>query len=105
MSAEEFQQALQRGDFGAAAKELQDLLDHPDQLSPQEKQAAADHLRDTASRLENAESKNDPGIAEQKEQIEQALRDQGLTPEQIDQVEKLLKDHLDHADHADHAPS
>src|SRR5204862_5579994 len=37
MSAEEFQEALKRGDFGAAGEELQKLLDHSRDLSPSAK--------------------------------------------------------------------
>lgn len=86
MSAQEFSEALTRGDFGEAAKHLQELLD--DQSLPDsQRQQAADHLRDLASHIEKELAQMTPEQLQQmRQQLEQALRDQGVDEQTIQQL-------------------
>lgn len=85
MSAAEFDEALRRGDFGAAARELQELLRDADNLPPAERKAAADHLRDLAQQIQPADEH--PEDAEHPDDhLVDALREMGMNEEAIERL-------------------
>lgn len=96
MSAEQFSQALRRGDFGAAAETLEKVLADPDALTETQRQELADHLRHLREQLDRAAAESlQPAQAAQppsdsandrREQLRQALHDQGLDDERIDKL-------------------
>lgn len=81
MSAEEFDEALQRGDFAAAGEALDDRLRERDQMTAEERQELANHLRQTADQVEEIAAEGDPELEEREAQLEQLLRDHGLDEE------------------------
>ncbi|MCI0677400.1 MAG: hypothetical protein L0Y42_16695 [Phycisphaerales bacterium] len=95
MSAQEFSEALRRGDFGKAAQELDELLQRKPaerDLSEAERLAAAEHLRKLAEQVEQppAEPETDQQPGDPRAQkLAQALGDLGLDEQAIDE---LLRD-------------
>jgi hypothetical protein len=73
--AKEFADALSKGDFNAAQKALQNLMDKVNKgdMTPEEKEALAKALEDMAKQLEQ--------IAQQQKQLEDALKKAGLDPQ------------------------
>jgi hypothetical protein len=86
MSAQEFTQALTRGDFGDAAKELQELL-NDESLPESKREEAANHLRDLASHIEEQLPQLTPeDLQKMQEQLRQALHDQGVDERTIEEM-------------------
>lgn len=84
MSAEEFSEALRRGDFGRAADLLDELMQDKEAMTEQERQAIADHLRALGEQIEEAPLAADPAGDVRRQRLQQALRDQDLTGEEIE---------------------
>ncbi|MEM7230229.1 MAG: hypothetical protein AAF432_15590, partial [Planctomycetota bacterium] len=81
MSAEDFEDALRRGEFGRAAEAFDALRQQQDELTDEEREQLADHLRD---RADDVESQQDFAELEQRERrraLEQTLRDEGIDDE------------------------
>lgn len=78
VSAEEFTEALKRGDLDRAADLLDEMQDQAGQMSDQEREMIAQHLRQLSENLQDAEAFDERLTEERAEQIGQALRDQGL---------------------------
>lgn len=83
MTADEFDEALRRGDFGRAADTLEELLRSRESLSPQEQQELAEHLRTLSEEIERAGEKQRQELNERREQLEQVLRDHGIDDDAI----------------------
>jgi hypothetical protein len=86
LSLQQFTEALKRGEFGEAAKELDDLLKATEDLPPAQRKATADELRRLAEQIEQIQQEQSPDSTELREGLEQALRDQGLEEQSIDQL-------------------
>lgn len=86
MSAEEFDRALRRGDFGIAAEELARQLEAHRQGQQDEADELADHLRSMAEELARAQERDRRELEEQRERLNQQLRDHGLENETIDDL-------------------
>jgi hypothetical protein len=85
MSAEEFSNALRHGDLARAAEELERMLATSDQLPERDREALADALRRTSDQLRESTKPDDPQADERREQMAQALADQGLDEDSIRQ--------------------
>jgi hypothetical protein len=85
MSAEEFSEALKRGDLGDAAELLEQLMQRSESMPATEREALADHLEELARRAEEA-GRRDRNQAAQRDPVEQTLRDQGLDEQTIDDL-------------------
>ena len=86
MSAKEFTDALTRGDFGEAAKQLDEMI-NDESLAETERTRTADHLRDLASHLEKELGHKSPDeLQTLREQLQQALHEQGVDDQTIDQL-------------------
>lgn len=83
MTADEFDEALRRGDFGRAAESLEELLRSRESLTPQEQQELAEHLRTLSEEIERAGEQHQQQLNERREQLEQVLRDHGINDEAI----------------------
>ncbi|HRP63807.1 MAG TPA: hypothetical protein PK400_10975, partial [Phycisphaerales bacterium] len=83
MTADEFDEALRRGDFGRAAESLEELLRNRESLSPQEQQELAEHLRTLSEEIERAGEQHRQELNERREQLGQVLRDHGIDDEAI----------------------
>lgn len=90
MSAEEFTEALKRGDFGSAADSLQQLLQQREQLTPQQRRELAEHLQSLSQQLDQAGQGDQDEIQQRAAVLEQALRDQGLDEQAIEQLLQSL---------------
>ncbi|MDY7109885.1 MAG: hypothetical protein SYC29_14730, partial [Planctomycetota bacterium] len=86
MSAEEFSEALRRGEFGRAADLLDEMMRNRDAMTEEERQAVADHLRTLGQNIEDTARSEDPGLDQRRDGLEDALRDQGLTEDEIDRL-------------------
>lgn len=86
MTAEQFTEALKRGDFGRAADSLEELLERRERMSPDERRELAEHLQELSQLLDDAARREQQDLAERAAQLEQALRDQGLDQETIEQL-------------------
>lgn len=84
--ADEFTKALERGDFDQAAKELDRLLDGKE-LSPEDRQSVADHLRHLAEEARKADAAPRPEAdRERSKALRDSLRDHGLDDAAIDRA-------------------
>jgi len=81
-----FTDALRRGDFAEAAEALDDLTGAAASLTPEDRQAAADHLKDLGRRLDETGAAEPLQSGERQAQIDQALRDFGLDDAAIDEL-------------------
>ncbi|MCH7601567.1 MAG: hypothetical protein IIB54_02260 [Planctomycetes bacterium] len=106
VSAEEFTEALKRGDLDRAADLLDEMQNQAGQMSDQEREMIAQHLRRLSDNLQDAEAFDERLTEERGQQIEQALRDQGLDepairdlienpPEKDDLQRELEKNNID----------
>lgn len=84
MTAEQFAEALQRGDFGDAADQLEQLLNNPDQMTPAEREALARRMRQLADQLAASDTSRDREA--RRELLGDAMRDLGLNEESIEQL-------------------
>lgn len=86
MSAEQFTEALKRGDFGRAADSLEELLERRNELSELQRRELAEHLQDLSQQLDQVSDQRNQELAERAAQLEQALREQGVDEETIQQL-------------------
>ncbi len=78
--------ALRAGDFDEAAGQLDELLEDPGELTEVQRRELAKHLRTLSERLERISDATNGDTTERREQLEQALRDQGLDEPQIERI-------------------
>lgn len=88
--ADKFADALRRGDYEQAQNELQELTKaaQSGKLSDSEKQTAGKQLENIARQLEESAQESEAQQEKAQEQAEQALRNAGLSKDQIDQLKK-----------------
>ena len=100
MTADQFAEALRRGEFGRAADSIDDLLAERDAMAEDDRSRIADELRELGNTVRNvAQSGHDPAIDERVEQLRQALRDHGVDEQTIDELlssESSSDDSLSH---------
>ncbi|MCH6551471.1 MAG: hypothetical protein IH804_05600 [Planctomycetes bacterium] len=82
----ELTSALRSGDFDEAAEQLEELLDDAGELTDGQRRELAQHLRTLSERLERASEAANQDTTERREQLEQALRDQGVEEPQIKRI-------------------
>jgi len=83
LSAEEFTEALRRGDFGEAADLLDELARDAKSMPDEERRAVADHLKALSREIQQADGAADRAENESRRRLEQALGDQGLDEREI----------------------
>ena len=91
LSAEEFTEALRRGDFGEAADLLDELARQAESMPDDERRAVADHLKALSREIQQVDGAADRAENESRRRLEQALSDQGLD-------EREIQDLLDNAE-------
>ena len=119
--ADRFAQALQRGNFAAAMKELENLSNELDNLSAEDRQALQQQLQNLARQLAQAaqnhaqqlmqQAMQDAGLSEQQQhqiqqqlqqgastqQLAQQLQQQGMSPQQAQQLAQQLSQQHQHS--------
>jgi len=86
MSAEEFTEALRRGEFGDAADLLEQLINQAPTLPESDRRALAEHLAEISRQAEQAGELPDREREERRARLEQALRDQGIDEQTIERL-------------------
>ena len=84
--ADRFADAMRRGDFDAAQKELQRLADSLEGMPESEKQLLQQQLQNMADQLEQMAEKQKELEQQAQEQIEKQLEQAGLNEQQIQQL-------------------
>ena len=84
-SARELDEALRRGDFGAAGDELEQLLDRAGELSDEQRSALAEHLRDLGELAQESSRTPDPAVESRRSELEDALRS-------VDEAKRKLRE-------------
>jgi len=85
MDPSELEQALESGDFDAAAEALQELQNKLDQMSEQERQAMAESMSEMADRLSEA-AKNKQAQGDSAQRMSEQLQQMGLSKELAEQL-------------------
>lgn len=85
--ADRFADALRRGDFEAAQKELQRLTEGFDSMPPGEKEALKQQLENMSDQLEDMAEQQEKAKEEAENQIQQQLQNAGLSQQQINQLQ------------------
>jgi len=77
-SLKEFRQAMERGDFGDAARAIEQALEHSRSLPQDEREQVAREMERLGDAIEQAQVRKNQQETEQREQLRQALRDMGV---------------------------
>lgn len=88
MSADQFTEALRRGEFGEAAKLFDQLIESRDEMPPSTRRELADHLRQISEHLKESQDSAQAESAEREQALREAMRD-------LDVNEQTISDLLD----------
>lgn len=82
--ADAFAQALRRGDFAAAAQQLQQLAQNIESMPADQRQALQQQLQNLAGQLGQA-------AQQQQQQLQQAMQNAGVSPQQAQQLAQQMQ--------------
>ncbi|MEO0965404.1 MAG: hypothetical protein AAFY08_09810 [Planctomycetota bacterium] len=86
--ADRFADAMRRGDFEAAQRELQQIADRFEQMTDEEKAAAAQQLQQMATQMQSFAQQQAAAAQQTQQNIQQQLANQGLSQQQINQLQQ-----------------
>ncbi len=84
--ADEFADALRRGDFEAAQAALEQLAQSLDGMTPQQKQALQQQLQNMSQQLQQMAQQQAQQAAQARQQMQQQLQNTGLSQQQMQQL-------------------
>lgn len=86
LAAHDLDNALKRGDFDQAARELDELLNSAEDISAEDRRRLAESLRNAAQEFQKDSPPASDADADNREQLERTLADQGVDRQAIDEM-------------------
>ncbi len=89
--ADEFADALRRGDFNAAQQAAEKLMDEMDGMSEADKQALQQQLNNMQNQLQQMAKQQQEKSQQQQQQMQQALQQAGMSQQQAQQMSQQMQ--------------